>query len=43
MRRKIDGHQPSRKLTIWYYSKKGKERWTRLLQSVDSSDQSLVS
>jgi hypothetical protein len=43
MRRKIDGKQPSRKLTVWYYSKEGKKKWTQLLQSQDSLDPSLVS
>ena len=33
MRRKIDGHQPKRELTIWYYNKKGKEKWQELLNS----------
>ncbi len=41
MRNKIDGYQPSRKLTVWFYSKKGKEKWTQLLAEV-SSDSSGV-
>lgn len=41
MRRKIDGHQPRRKLTVWFYSKLGKKKWQDLLKS--SADQSLVS
>lgn len=41
MRRKVDGVQPKRVLTIWYYSKKGKEKWQALLNS--SADPSLVS
>jgi zinc D-Ala-D-Ala carboxypeptidase len=32
MRRKIDGHQPPRKLTVWYYSPSGKKKWQQLLK-----------
>lgn len=31
MRRKIDGHQPARKLTVWYYSESGRKTWQKLL------------
>lgn len=37
MRRKIDGHQPSRKLTIWYYSVGGKRKWQELLRNQESA------
>lgn len=40
MRRKIDGYQPPRVLTIWHYSEEGKKKWQEYLKS--SSDQSLV-
>ena len=30
MRRKIDGHQPVRRLTVWYYNNKAK--WDRILK-----------
>lgn len=31
MRNEIDGYQPPKKLTIWFYNKKGKEKWMNLL------------
>ena len=37
MRNKIDGYQPPKKLTVWYYSKEGKKKWTSIL-SQQSSD-----
>lgn len=31
MRRKIDGYQPPRKRTVWFYSEEGKKKWMNLL------------
>jgi len=31
MRNRVDGYQPPKKLTVWYYSKKGKEKWQSIL------------
>lgn len=32
LRRRIDGYQPPRVLTVWYYSKSGKAKWEKLLK-----------
>ena len=33
MRNKIDGYQPPKRLTIWFYNKEGKKKWESLISS----------
>lgn len=37
MRNKIDGYQPPKKLTIWYYSSKGRQKWENIIKSANSA------
>ena len=37
MRRKIDGYQPPKQLTIWYYSEAGKKKWREILDKQQSA------
>lgn len=36
MRREIDGYQPARKLTVWYYSKAGERKWKTILKDLNT-------
>ncbi len=41
MRNKIDGYQPPKQLTIWYYNTKGKELWQTYLHKLSEQSPAL--
>ena len=38
MRREVDGHQPARKLTVWFYSSSGKKKWQEILKKDNTTN-----